>query len=328
MARETNPIAKADLLKMYRKMALIRQIEETLRNPSIRDKLPDELHLSIGHEAVAVGVCAHLHDRDWIASTHRSHGHFLAKGGDPKALLAEIYGRATGVCKGMGGPVHIADVSLGIIGANGVVGAGIPLAAGAALSAQLTGKDTVAVAFFGDGAANQGVLMEALNLSALWKLPLILVCENNSVAEANAPHAALTAGSIAARAHAFGIPGVEVDGSDIVAVWQEVKTAINRARAGEGPSLIEARIWLGPRLTRRIDSTWDSGASEQRESDEWRSHDPLARCRRYLFARKIATDAELQVISSEVAAVTEAAAEFARSSPWPEPEQAFQHMFA
>ena len=192
-------LSKDELLEMFRKMQLVRKTEEHLGNASKAGEIPGPVHLYIGQEAVGVGVCTHLSDSDWIASTHRGHGHFLAKGGEPKTLVAEVYGRETGICKGMGGSMHVADFSKGIIGANGIVGGGIGLTTGAALASQLDGEGAVAVAFFGDGAANQGVLMESLNIGALWKLPLILVCENNGFSEFS-PSDTVTSGEIAARA--------------------------------------------------------------------------------------------------------------------------------
>src|SRR6476646_4822325 len=206
-------LSTEEQLKLFGKMLLIRKVEEALGAASHAGELPGPVHLYIGQEAVAVGVCAHLSDEDWIASTHRGHGHFLAKSRETRKLVAEVYGRATGVCGGKGGSMHVADISKGILGANGIVGGGIGLATGAALTAKTQGKRRVSVAFFGDGAANQGVLMEALNVAALWKLPLILVCENNGFSEFS-PTGTVTAGTIARRADPFGVPGVTVDGND------------------------------------------------------------------------------------------------------------------
>lgn len=223
----------ATVHELYRRMLLIRRMEERLAEVVSSGELPGAVHLYIGQEAVAAGVCVHLDDHDWIASTHRGHGHFLAKGGEPHAMMAEILGRDTGICRGKGGSMHVADFARGILGANGIVGGGIGLAVGAALAAQLDGQGRVAVAFFGDGGANQGVVMEALNLAAIWKLPLLLVCENNGFSEFS-PTATVTAGEIAARAHPFGLPGVVVDGNDVLAVWEAAGKAVGRARTGHG----------------------------------------------------------------------------------------------
>ena len=195
----------ATRLAMYERMLVLRRAEERLAQNFKEGVLPGNVHLYVGQEAVAVGVCAHLSDRDWITSTHRGHGHFLAKGGEPEGLFAEIYGREGGICKGYGGTMHVADFSKGIVGANGIVGAGMPIATGAALSAQLDGDGRVAVAFFGDGAANRGVLLETLNIAALWQLPLVFICETNGYCEFS-PQDTVTAGAICERAAAFDMP--------------------------------------------------------------------------------------------------------------------------
>lgn len=234
MAIQIN-IPAAEQEALFRRMLLIRKAEERLARDFKTGELPGSVHLYIGQEAVATGVCAHLDDSDWIASTHRGHGHFLAKDGDPFAMFAEIRGRSTGICGGMGGSMHVADISRGILGANGIVGGGIGLAVGAALAAQLDGKGRVAVAFFGDGAAAQGVLAEALNIAALWKLPLLLLCENNGYSEFS-PTQSVIAGSIAERGVPFGVPSLAVDGNDVVAVWEAAHEAVERARNGGGPT--------------------------------------------------------------------------------------------
>jgi len=271
-------------LSLYERMLLIRRAEERLVQAFKEGALPGNVHLYIGEEAIAVGVCTHLTERDWITSTHRGHGHFLAKGGNPAALFAEIYGRGSGPCRGFGGTMHVADFSMGILGANGIVGAGIPIAAGAALSAQLEGGDRVAVAFFGDGAANRGVFLEALNIAALWRLPLVLVCENNGYCEFS-PTETVTAGAIHARAAAIGIPAVAIDGNDVEAVFDCAGAAVARARASGGPSLIEARTY---RLRGHAEAEvyW---LSENYRTDEevvrWQERDPLA-----LFVAKLQRD--------------------------------------
>jgi len=235
-----------ELLELYRRMLLIRRMEERLGEVVKTGELRGPVPLYIGQEAVAVGVCSHLGDRDWITSTHRGHGHFLAKGGDPHAMIAEILGRDTGICHGKGGSMHVADFGRGILGANGIVGGGIGLALGAALAAQLDGEGRVSVAFFGDGGANQGVIMESLNIAAIWKLPLLLVCENNGFSEFS-PTASVTAGDIAARAAPFGVPGVTVDGNAVLEVRRHPRQGLGGAAAEqrrlleEGHDLIDAR---------------------------------------------------------------------------------------
>lgn len=322
----TNLPAEA-LIGFYRRMSLIRRIEEQLGDDFKRGDLPGPVHLYIGQEAVAVGVCAHLSDADQIASTHRGHGHFIAKGGDPKAMITEVYGRATGICGGKGGSMHVADFSRGILGANGIVGGGIALTVGAALSAQLAGNGNVAVAFFGDGAANQGVLMEAFNVAALWKLPCILVCENNGFSEFS-PTGTVTAGAIVDRAAPFGIPATSVDGNDVIDVWQAANAAIRRARAGDGPSFIEARTY---RIRGHVEAEGSILAAPYREDAEiaeWQKKDPIARLAAYLTEHGLADAALLDAVAAEVDQTVAEAADYAAAQPFPEPDQAFRHMFA
>ena len=228
-----------ELLQLYERMLLIRRSEERLAAGYAAGKVPGSLHLYIGQEAVAVGVCALLDDRDYVTSTHRGHGHYLAKGGDVAAMFAEIWGKREGICRGMGGSMHVADLSKGMLEANGVVGAGLAIATGAALGAQLDGDGKVAVCFFGDGAANQGVLMETLNVAAIWGPLMIFVCENNTFSEFT-PSREITAGRIGDRARAFDVPTHEVDGNDVVAVWRSARELIAHACAGGGPSFLMA----------------------------------------------------------------------------------------
>lgn len=317
-ARQNIPNHRASLA-LYERMLLIRRAEERLVQAFKEGALPGNVHLYIGEEAIAVGVCAHLNERDWITSTHRGHGHFLAKGGDPAALFAEIYGRASGPCKGFGGTMHVADFSKGILGANGIVGAGIPIAAGAALSAQLDGDDRVAVAFFGDGAANRGVFLEVLNIAALWRLPLVLVCESNGFCEFS-PTGTVTAGAIRARAAAVGIPSIAIDGNDVECVRDNASTAIARARAGDGPSFIEAQTY---RLRGHAEAEvyW---LSERYRTDEeiarWQAKDPLV-----LFAAKLQRDGiadapQLAAIDAAVSKRIANAADIAARAEAPAPD--------
>jgi pyruvate dehydrogenase E1 component alpha subunit len=315
---------KDERLELYRRMLLIRRMEERLGEVVKSGELPGPVHLYIGQEAVAVGVCAHLTDQDWIASTHRGHGHFLAKGGDPKAMIAEIYGRDTGICHGKGGSMHVADFSRGVLGANGIVGGGIGLAVGAALAAQLDGKGRVSVAFFGDGGANQGVVMEAINLAAIWKLPLLLVCENNGFSEFS-PTATVTAGEIAARAQPFGVPGVAIDGNDVLEVWRVVGDAIGRARGRKGPTLIEARTyrWRGHVETEA--SFLSARYREEEEIARWRQRDPIARLGRSLLGAG-AAQAQLDAIAAQVDETVAQAFASAAAEPLPPESSAFAHM--
>jgi len=309
----------ATKLAMYERMLLIRGVEDRLVRNFKEGALPGNVHLYSGQEAVAVGVCAHLGDRDWITSTHRGHGHFLAKGGEPEGLFAEIYGKATGICKGFGGTMHVADFSKGIIGANGIVGAGMPIATGAALAAQLDGAGQVAATFFGDGAANRGVLMETLNIATLWHLPLIFICENNGFCEFS-PTDTVTAGAIHARAAAFGIPTEVIDGNDVELVWRAAGAAVTRARRGEGPSFIEATTY---RLRGHAEAEVHWLSEPYRSEEEiarWRPKDPLPRCAERLKADGVADAAALGRIGAQVATRVDEAARRAAAAPLPSPD--------
>ena len=320
--------SRAQALALYETMLLIRRVEERLRDDSAAGRLPGAVHLYIGEEAVAAGVCAHLRDSDYATSTHRGHGHFLAKGGDAAAMMAEIWAKREGICQGMGGSMHVADLSKGILGANGIVGAGLPIAAGAAFGAQLAGRGAVSVAFFGDGAANQGVLMETLNIAALWRLPLVFVCENNGFSEFT-PAAQVTAGVIADRARAFSVPAREVDGNDVTEVWQAAGEAVARAREGGGPSFVEARTY-------RIQGHFEAESfvlsggryREEAEIERWRRADPVARYRAALTGSGTAAAAELEEIDAGVLARVAGAVRFADEGHPADPGLAQTLMFA
>ncbi|MBI3455980.1 MAG: thiamine pyrophosphate-dependent dehydrogenase E1 component subunit alpha [Candidatus Rokubacteria bacterium] len=302
----------------------IRRVEERIRDLYAAGRMPGFIHLSIGQEAVAAGGCAPLRRDDAVTSTHRGHGHYLAKGGSLRGLVAELYGKATGCCRGKGGSMHIADVAAGYLGANGVLTAGLPLACGAALSAKLRGTDQVCVAFFGDGAANRGPFHEAVNLAAIWRLAVIFVCENNWWASTT-PFAASTAGgSIAARAAGYGIPGATVDGTDALAVYAAVATAIARARAGEGPSLLEARTirWQG-----HFEGD-PQGYRERAEIAEGRRTDPLLRLGEHLRRAEAWDDGWAKETEEAILAEIDDAVAFAEGSPEPAPEAAFTDLFA
>src|SRR6185312_7788276 len=299
MSEDDKPTA-VQMIDLYRRMLIIRRMEERLGEVVKTGELPGPVHLYIGQEAVAVGVCAQLSDADWIASTHRGHGHFLAKGGDPRAMVAEILGRATGICHGKGGSMHVADFSRGILGANGIVGGGVGLAVGAALAAQLDGKRRVSVVFFGDGGANQGVVMEAINLAVLWQLPLLLVCENNGFSEFS-PTATVTAGEIGQRAQPFGVPSVAVDGNDVFAVRDVAEQAVARARLARGPTLIEARTyrWRGHVETEK--SFLSRSYREEQEIAEWQQRDPITRLEAMLLRDGSASQREIDDVHAQVA---------------------------
>ena len=236
-------LTKGKIVDMYRTMKLIRDFEANASRLFAEGKIPGFVHLYIGEEAIATGVCAGLNDDDYITSTHRGHGHIIAKGGDIKYMMAELYGKATGYCKGKGGSMHIADANKGILGANGIVGAGHNIAVGAGLSAKYRGTDQVCVCFFGDGSTNQGTFHEAMNLASIWKLPVIFVCENNlyGISMHQSKHQAIQ--DVADRAVAYNVPGVIVDGNDVFAVYEAATEAVVRARAGQGPTLIECKTY-------------------------------------------------------------------------------------
>jgi pyruvate dehydrogenase E1 component alpha subunit len=306
-----NPTTE-QLLDMYESMLLIRRVEKQLSEDFKAGQLPGSVHLYVGQEAVAVGMCQHLHDSDWITGTHRGHGHYLAKGGDPKAMLAEIYGRENGICKGMGGSMHVADFSLGIVGANGIVGGGLAITAGAALAAKLDKKGQVAVCFFGDGAANQGVFMETLNVSTLWKLPMVFMCEHNMYSEFS-PTDTVTAGELSDRAKAFGMPATVVDGNDVTEVWKAAGAAVDRARHGDGPSFIEARTY---RIHGHIEAEVHFLSSTYRDDEEieqWRQRDPIDRLGAQLLSSGAADEDALSVIDSRIQETVAAAEQFAQT---------------
>ena len=318
------------LLSMYERMLLVRRMEGTAERGLRRRQAAGCRDLYIGQEAVAVGVCAHLTDRDWITSTHRGHGHFLAKGGDPGAMMAEIWGKRTGICQGMGGSMHVADIGKGILGANGIVAGGLAIATGAAFGATLDGAidggGRVAVAFFGDGAANQGVFMETLNVSTLWRLPVVFVCEYNYFSEFT-PSETVTAGEISDRARAFGMPCAVVDGNDVAEVWRAAGEAVDRARDGGGPSFIEARTY---RIQGHLEAEaviLDSTYRDEAEIEQWRRRDPIDRLRGRLSAAGACDDAGFAEIESRVSGTVADAAAFAEESEPADPELAFDLMF-
>ncbi len=318
---------RATVLSLYERMLLIRRCEERLRADAAAGKLPGAVHLYIGQEAIATGVCAQLRASDWITSTHRGHGHFLAKGGDPKAMMAEIWGKRTGICRGMGGSMHVADFSKGILGANGIVGGGFAIATGAAFASQLLKEQKVSVAFFGDGASNQGVFMECLNVSSLWKLPLVFVCEHNQFSEFT-PAAQVTSGEIGDRARAFKLPVSVVDGNDVVAVWQAAGEAIAHARSGAGPAFIQANTYRIQGHLEAEDLFLAGGKyREKAEIEAWKARDPIDRARERLIKAGVAAS-ELDAINTRILQQVEEAVAFAESSEPADTELAFDLMFA
>lgn len=302
-------------LDYYRQMLRIRRCEERIGALFSRNLAMGTVHLSIGQEACAVGVLVAAEPTDYVVSTHRGHGHLIAKGADPAGLLAEICGRAGGFCRGKGGSQHIAVRAINFLGTNGITGGGLPLATGAALSVKTRRTGQVVVCFFGDGAANQGTFHESLNMASIWKLPIVFVCENNGYAMYT-PASQVTSGpDISGRAEAYGMPGVLVDGMDLLAVRGAARTAIARARAGGGPTLLEAKTYRF-----RGHSGSDSGTYRtKQEVAAWEARDPLRTWRARLLAEGLA-EADLERVEAEVEAEIEAATKLALESPYAEDE--------
>lgn len=314
------------LLAMYRKMLEARYFEEKVIAMYAQGLMPGLAHLYVGEEAVAVGVCSALEPADLITSTHRGHGHCIAKGGELNRMMAEIFGKSTGYCRGKGGSMHISDIELGIVGANGVVGGGIPIATGAALSAQVRKSGQVVACFFGDGASNQGSFHESLNLAALWKLPVVYICENNGygISVSQARHQAIR--DVAIRAQAYAMPGVTVDGNDVEAVYWAAKEAVDRARRGEGPSLVECKTyrWRGHH---EGDPNRGSRYRTKEEMEAWEKLCPIGRLESRLLGMGIEAT-KLEGIKAEVRAAVEDSVAFANSSPLPELEEAWTGVYA
>ncbi|GIK75114.1 MAG: pyruvate dehydrogenase E1 component subunit alpha [Chloroflexota bacterium] len=307
------------LLDIYTRILRIRRFEEEVGKLFAQGQLPGFVHLYIGEEAVGAGVCAALRDDDYIVSTHRGHGHVLAKGGDMNRMMAELFGKRDGYCKGKGGSMHIADFSIGMLGACGIVGGGIPVAVGAALSAKTRGADQVAVTFFGDGAANEGSFHESLNLASALKLPVIFVCENNQYGEFTPATSAMNIKDIALRAQGYGIPGVIVDGTDAIAMYDAAQEAVARARRGEGPTLIEAKTHRRGGHAEGEDAFL---AGQQyllpEERDAMRRNDPLLKLHDYIVERKLVALETLEMLDQEIGQAVADAVAFARASEEPD----------
>ncbi|MBI2910132.1 MAG: thiamine pyrophosphate-dependent dehydrogenase E1 component subunit alpha [Chloroflexi bacterium] len=318
-------VQKAEILQIYTTMLTIRRFEERVAQDYANHVIPGLVHSYIGQEAVAAGVCANLRVDDRIVSTHRGHGHCIAKGAGIERMMAELYGRKTGYCKGKGGSMHIADFGVGMLGANGIVGAGLPIAVGAAMAAQLEGGDRVAVSFFGDGACQEGAFHEAVNLASIWKLPIVFVCENNLYGSVTPAKYAIPIKDIAERARAYAVPGVVLDGNDVLAVHEAAHEAVARARAREGPSFLECKTY-------RWHAHAESGAfADFRPADEiaeWKKRCPIVRLERKLRDDGTVTQAELDAIDQSVQAQIAGAVSFAEHSPWPEPQDALEGVFS
>jgi TPP-dependent pyruvate/acetoin dehydrogenase alpha subunit len=313
------------LEEMLRLMFRIRRFEEKLARLFKRGKLPGFVHLYIGEEAVAVGACSALKREDRITSTHRGHGHVIAKGAEVRRMMAELLGKVDGYCRGKGGSMHTVDFGLGVMGTNGIVGGGIPIAVGSAWGDKQLGRDYVTVSFFGDGASNQGVFFESMNLAAIWKLPVVFMCENNGYTEWTATEK-LTAGDISDRGRAFGIPSVRVDGNDVLAVNGAVGEAVRLARSGGGPSLIEARTyrWHGHNEGEEV---FSGKYRPEEEMAEWRERDPIAAFGARLTEWGVLSADDVARVDAEEVQRIEEALEFAQESPFPDPDEALEHLF-
>lgn len=313
----TSQLKKEELLKAYRTMRQIREFEDRIHIEFATGLIPGFVHLYSGEEAVATGVCMHLTDDDRISSTHRGHGHCIAKGVDIPGMMAEIFGKKTGVCGGKGGSMHIADLSKGMMGANGIVGAGPPLICGAALAAKFKGKGGVGVAFFGDGASNQGTILESMNLASAWKLPVIFLNENNGYAESTGVSYNVPTPNIADRGAGFGMPGVTVDGNDFFAVYEAAGEAIARARRGEGPTILECK-------TQRYFGHFEGDAMTYRPKGEVQDLRKNKDCLKILadkiISAGIVTAAEIDAIDKEVLALIEDSVVKAKAAPKPPAE--------
>ncbi len=319
-------IQKAKLLWLYETMVRIRLFEERIQDLYARGAVPGLAHLYLGEEAVAAGACAHLGPEDYITSTHRGHGHVIAKGADLKYMMAELYGKVSGYCKGKGGSMHIADMEIGILGANGIAGGGLPIAVGAGMSAAWRGTDQVTVCFFGDDSSNNGTFHESLNFASLHRLPVVFVCENNlyGISVSQTKHQPIK--DISIRAAAYAMPGVTVDGNDVLAVYEAVGEAVERARAGEGPTLVEAKTyrWRGHH---EGDPNQGARYRTKEEIQSWKRKDPIPRFAEHLVSAKAATSSKLKTVEKSIEKEIDEAVEFANASDFPTLDELYTDVF-
>lgn len=325
----TEPLAqlqKAEYLELYQTLLLIRSTEEQLARSYAAGHIHGACHTYVGEEAIATGVCAHLRSEDAVFSTHRGHGHALAKGVSPREVIAELFGRATGCSRGRGGSMHLFAPEVGLMGTSGIVGPSILQATGAGYSFKLLKKESVAVAFFGDGAVNNGAFHEGLNLASIWDLPVLFVCENNLYAT-EVPFAEASGNpNVGDRGPAYGMPSVIVDGNDVLAVFEAAGEAIRRARAGEGPTLIEGKTYRTRAHAEGMPTT--GGYRTQEEIDQWKKRDPVTTYKQHLLNEGIAPAEDFEEIEADVQAMVADAAAFAQESPWPEAKTASEHIFS
>lgn len=321
----TTTLSDEAALALYRKLLIVRRTEEQLARSYAAGLIHGACHTYVGEEAIAVGVCAHLRPDDAVFSTHRGHGHALAKGVPPSELIAELYGRATGCSRGRGGSMHLFSPEVGMMGTSGIVGPCILQATGAGYSFKLLKTDRVGVAFFGDGAVNNGAFHEGINLATIWDLPVIFVCENNQYAT-EVPFAYSSGNpDVGNRGPAYGLPSVIVDGNDVRAVYEAAGEAVARARSGGGPTLIEGKTY---RTRAHAEGMREGGYRSQAEIDSWKGRDPVLMHRQWLLDEEIAGESQVVAIETEVQAIVEAAAEFAKNSPYPDGITAIEHVFS
>ena len=317
-------ISKEQMKDMYVKMRRIRDFESTAARLFAEGKIPGFVHLDLGEEAIAPAVCECLRDDDFITSTHRGHGHIIAKGGDLNLMMAELFGRATGYCKGKGGSMHIADRDKGILGANGIVGAGHCISCGAGLAAKIRGTDQVCVCFFGDGSTNQGTFHESLNMASIWKLPVVFVCENNNygISMSQSRHQAIK--DVADRGIAYGIPGIAVDGNDVMAVNEAAEEAVARARKGLGPTLLECKTYR----TRGHFEGDPAIYKPKEEQETWLKKDPISKFAAFLKESNLLTEEEMEALKKQVQEELEEAIRFAEESPDPTADSVVQDVYS
>lgn len=324
MAQQLKTYDRLLLLSLYERIMLIRQFETLVSDLYAKNRIPGFVHLYIGQEAVAVGACSALRTDDFITSTHRGHGHVIAKGGDVKKMMAELYGKETGYCHGKGGSMHITDMEIGMLGANGIVAGGIPIAVGAAYgAAKIRKTDQVALAFFGDGATSEGPFYEALNFASAWKLPVIFVCENNQFGVSTHYSRISPSEDVAPRVKGWGIPSMIVDGNDVLAVREAAIKAVERARSGEGPSFIECKTWRHHGHFEGENPSYRDG----KVHEDWMEKDPVPNYRNNLLENFGMKAEDLDEIDLKIEKTLSDAVEFAESSPYPKPEAALDHLY-
>ena len=312
-------MSSEQLLNMFECMVKIRKFEVSVSKLYANNELPGFVHLYIGEEAIAAGVCANLRKDDYITSTHRGHGHLIAKGGDLKLMMAELYGKETGYCKGKGGSMHIADLDLGILGANGIVGGGLPIAVGAGYSTKILKTDHVSVAFFGDGATNEGTFHESMNMAAAWKLPVVFICENNNFGVSTRIDRVTGNTDLAKRAIGYGMESIKADGNDVEDVFSKSKYAIDKARNGEGPTLIVADTFRHHgHFEGEVVTYW-----EKSELESWKLKDPIDQFRR----KYISYESDIEKIERKVDEDIQDAIDFARKSDYPKAQEALEDLF-